>query len=95
MTTAYDSLEQLDFQSGYIRSVRQLREFRGGTKGDFIIRTQFLGSISSKTPLTYKFKIRSEKRYKRASSESWEDYPRVFKNDAELIEELQARLGIK
>lgn len=95
VTTAYDSLEQLDYQSGYIRSISQKREFSGGPDGDFVIRTQFLGSISSKTPLIYKFKIRSERGSKRGSSERWQPHDRVFKNDAELVEELQARLGIK
>ena len=94
VTTAYDSLEQLDYQSGYIRSISQKREFTGGPDGDFVIRTQFLGSISSRTPLIYKFKLRSEKSLKR-ERDNWKPYPRVFKNDAELVEELQARLGIK
>ena len=94
VTTAYDSLEQLDYQSGYIRSISQKREFTGGPEGDFTIRTQFLGSISSRSPLIYKFKLRAEKNVKR-EGDRWRPYDRVFKNDAELVEELQSRLGIK
>lgn len=96
VTTAYDTLEQMDFQSGYIRSVWQSRSFAGGPKeGPFSIKTQFVGTISSKKPLTYKFRISSRKYLDRESREKWEEYPRVFRINAELVEELQLRLGLK
>lgn len=96
VTTAYDTLEQMDFQSGYIRSVWQSRSFAGGSKeGPFSIKTQFVGTISSKNPLTYKFRISSRKHLDRDSAEKWEPYPRVFRINGELVEELQLRLGIK
>lgn len=94
VTSVYDGLEQLDNSSGYLRSVRKTRAFGSGTKR-FFIRTQFIGSFSGTAPLTYKYKIRSETKLEKESDESWEPYDRVFKNDAELSEELDTRLRVK
>jgi len=94
VTTYYDSLEQLDVLSGYIRSTpRERRWDFGDPRGPFFVRTQFLGSISSKEPLVYKFKLKAESRW--GNTLDWLEYDRVFKRDAELIEELTNRLGIK
>ena len=94
ITSAYDNLEQLDPTSGYIRSVRKIRDFIG-PKGIYFVSTQFICSISSKDPLTYKLKIVADTRLKTESKETWHPYNRVFKEDAQLIEELQSRLGLK
>ena len=91
----YDSLEQLDQQSGYLRSSPQIREFPKGPDGPFLVRTQFIGSISTQDPLTYKIKLVAQTRGKHESSESWAEFDRVFAQDAQLVEELQNRMGIK
>jgi hypothetical protein len=91
VTGRYSSLEQLDSSSGYLRSIPTVRKFRGPT-GDFRIRTRFICSISSKTPLVYKIRIESDFT---DNTVDWIPFSRVFKDDAALIEELQARLGIK
>lgn len=94
VTTAFDSLEQLDPLSGYLRSASRERRWDiGDPKGAFLVRTQFIGSLSSKDPLIYKLKIKSDFRWD--SWREWQPYERVFKEDAELIEELGGRLGIK
>ena len=95
VTSVYDSLEQLDQQSGYLRSTPQIREFPEGPDGPFLVRTQFIGSVSSQEPLTYKIKLVAQTRAKHASSESWTEFERVFSQDAQLVEELQNRMGIK
>jgi len=95
VTSVYDSLEQLDQQSGYLRSSSQIREFPKGPDGPFLVRTQFIGSISSQEPLTYKIKLVAQTRGKHESSESWAEFDRVFAQDAQLVEELQNRMGIK
>jgi len=92
VTSSYDSLEQMDVKSGYLRSVATVREFEG-PKGVFYIRTQFVAAISSTDPLVYKVKIASETR--RKDQEAWSPYERVFTKDAQLIEELQSRLSKK
>ena len=95
VTSVYDSLEQLDQQSGYLRSSPQIREFPKGPDGPFLVRTQFIGSISSQEPLTYKIKLVAQTRGKHESSESWAEFDRVFAQDTQLVEELQNRMGIK
>jgi len=91
VTTRYSSLEQLDNASGYIRTIYQVRSFKG-PKAGYKVRTRFISSIASKTPLVYKFRIESEISNPNGD---WAPYNRIFKEDAGLIEELQSRLGIK
>ena len=95
VTSVYDSLEQLDQTSGYLRSTPRVREFAKGPAGPFLVRTQFIGSISSKDPLTYKIKLTSTTRAKSDAAENWKEFDRVFSEDAQLVEELQSRLGLK
>ena len=91
VTSRYPSVEMLDSNSGYIRSVYSIRKFKS-SKNEYQIRTRFICTISSKEPLVYKMKIESEKAELR---QDWEPYFRVFKEDAQLVEELQSRLSIK
>ena len=91
VTSRFPSLEMLDAASGYMRSVYVTQKFTG-PDGDYQVRTRFICSISSKTPLVYKLKIESEMS---AGHQDWAPYDRVFKPDAQLIEELQGRLGVK
>ncbi|HEV7299513.1 MAG TPA: PEGA domain-containing protein [Tepidisphaeraceae bacterium] len=92
VTTRYSNLEQMDQASGYLRSVGLTRTFRTPGRGEFSVRTYFIGTIAQAEPLVYKVKIVSER------SEvpgMWEPYDRVFTGDQELIDELQNRLGTK
>lgn len=86
VTSSYPSLEMIDAVSGYMRSVYSIRRFKG-PNGDIQVRTRFICSISSKTPLVYKIKIESEMS---VPHQNWASYDRVFKEDAQLIEEIQA-----
>ena len=95
VTSLYDSLEQLDQTSGYLRSTPRIKEFTKGPEGPFFVRTQFIGSISSVTPLTYKIKLISKRRLKSESDDNWKEFDRVFSEDALLVEELINRLGLK
>lgn len=90
VTGRYPSLEMVDAASGYARSVYSMRRFKG-PNGDIEVRTRFICSISSKTPLVYKMKIESDIS---APHQGWVPYDRVFNEDAELIEEIQSRLGV-
>jgi hypothetical protein len=93
VTGCYPSLEMIDAASGYMRSVYNIRKFgRPGSGEEFEVRTRFICSISSKSPLVYKMKIESEWS---TPQQDWAPYDRVFKQDAELVEELQSRLGVK
>ena len=95
VTSLYDSLEQLDQASGYLRSTPRIKVFSKGPEGPFFVRTQFIGSISSADPLTYKIKVISKRRLKGESDENWKEFDRVFSEDALLVEELTNRLGLK
>ena len=91
VTSRYSSLEQLDNTSGYMRTIYQIRRFKGPS-AEFRVRTRFLCSIASKTPLVYKFRIEAESS---DATGDWVPYTRVFKEDAALVEEVQNRLGVK
>src|SRR5439155_10565327 len=92
VTGRYASIEQMDNSSGYLRSVAIARSFKHPVNGDYTIRTQFLGAVSSREPLVYKMEIMSQQS---TPTGAWVPYDRVFKEDAQLLEELQARLGTK
>ena len=106
VTGDYSSLEMLDAASGYMRSVYNIRRFgQPGSGAEFVVRTRFICTISSKSPLVYKMKIESEwsapQRVgglfapQQSVQSDWLPYDRVFKPDAQLVEELQSRLGVK
>lgn len=89
VTDRYSSLEVMDPVSGYIRSVPLTETFRHPSRGEYTVRTQFLGSIANLNPLTIKIQIRSEESDKMGR---WRPYNRVFAEDAKLVEEIRDRL---
>ncbi|HSV14609.1 MAG TPA: hypothetical protein VLI90_10130 [Tepidisphaeraceae bacterium] len=92
VTGRYSSIEQMDNASGYLRSVAIARAFKHPVNGEYTIRTQFLGAVSSRDPLVYKMEILAQQS---TANGNWVPYDRVFKEDAQLLEEMQARLGTK
>jgi len=90
VTGRYSSIEQMDNSSGYLRSVPITRAFKHPIYGEYRIRTQFLGAVSSRSPLIYKMKIVAEQS---TANGQWIPYERVFKEDAQLLDEMQTRLG--
>lgn len=94
VTGYYPDLEMIDVPSGYIRSVYTVRQFGApAANGSFQVRTRFVCTIASKTPLVYKIKIESEMSMQPYGE--WAPYSRVFNQDQSVIEELQNRLGVK
>lgn len=94
VTGYYPDLEMIDVPSGYIRSVHTTRQFGPPAgKSSFQIRTRFVCTIASKTPLVYKIKIESEQAG--PPYLDWTPFNRVFNQDEQVIEELQNRLGVK
>lgn len=92
VTSRYSNVEQMDPASGYIRSAPIVKSYQNPGRGEYSIRTQFIGSIVSTDPLVYKMKIQSE--YSDHPNQ-WIPYNRIFSADQQLIEELQNRLGLK
>jgi hypothetical protein len=95
VTTTYDSIEQMDQAAGYVRTSPKARVFQRGSRGNHMIRTYLVGAIASSDPLTYRFQIRSQVKPVNAPDHLLEDYNRIFPEDAQLIQELQMRLGIR
>ena len=94
VTGYYPDLEMIDVPSGYIRSVYTVRQFGQLASGSaFQIRTRFVCTIASKSPLVYKIKIESQ--ISSPPYDDWATYNRVFNQDESVIEELQNRLGVK
>lgn len=104
VTSRYSSLEMVDAASGYMRSVYIIKKFPH-SEGYRWVRTRFICSISSKTPLVYKMKIESESfiskndaaagRITDPQQQDWELYPRIFKEDQQLVDEITGRLSVK
>lgn len=92
VTSRYSNVEQMDPSSGYIRSAPITKTYQNPGRGEYSIRTQFIGSIVSTDPLVYKMKIQSE--YSDHPNQ-WVPFDRIFSADQQLIEELQNRLGLK
>jgi len=92
VTERYAVIEQMDSSSGYLRSVPTSRTFKHPVYGTRTIRTQFVGDIASSNPLVYKMQISSQIS---TPDGGWTPFDRVFKEDAQMVEELQSRLGTK
>lgn len=92
VTGRFVNIEQMDKASGYIRSAAMSRTFTHPMRGEFTVRTQFIGSIAQSDPLVYKLRIESVSVDKSGMTRP---YDRVFKEDAVLVQELQSRLGIR
>ncbi len=92
VTDRFPSIEQMDPSSGYLRSIPISHTYKHPIYGEHTIRTQFTGTISSRDPLVYKMMIVSQES---TAAGTWVTYDRVFKEDAQMVEELQSRLGTK
>lgn len=89
VTSRYDALEQIDASSGYLRSTPHLKSFKVNAN-TLRARNQFYCALASPDPLVYKIKVASDIGY---VGGDWKAYGRIFKADADLVNELMARLG--
>lgn len=92
VTSRYPSLEMIENGSGYLRSVYLIRKFKS-RKGELQVRTRFVGNVTSMDPLLYKLKIESE--FRDTGDTDWSPYDRIFREDEQLVEEIQGRVGVK
>ena len=96
VTTNYDSIEQVDSESGYMRSTYKIQTFKS-SQGILRIRTQFICAVADRTPLVYKVKIVSQKcesirDIDTIREDQWKPHNRIFKSDKDMLEELLNRL---
>ena len=89
VTSRYANIDTMDNTSMYLKAIPVVKRFRHPERGEVMIRTQFYGAINSTDPLVYKVKLDSE--YSDRTGQ-WVPYNRVFKEDADLVEEIQNRL---
>lgn len=91
VTKRYVGIAQLDPESGYIQSDKKEKTFQT-VRGTFRLRSEFIAAIEQQKPLKYKMKILSKWS---VNGVDWNPYPRVFKEDALLIEEIRDRFAEK
>lgn len=89
-TARYLEIEQLNFESGYLRSAYVAKKFPS-PKGEFYVRTRFIAAIASQNPLMYKVKVTAEWAFPGAT---WNPYNRVFKEDLAMVEDIRSRFGM-
>lgn len=89
-TARYLELEQLNYESGYLRSVYVAKKFPS-PKGEFFVRTRFIAAITSQDPLIYKIKVTAEWAY---PGGKWSPYGRIFKEDVAMVEDIRSRFGM-
>lgn len=88
VTRRFQELKEYDFTSGYLVSLPKIKKFET-SRGVFLLRTKFLATVMERNPLTYRLKIESH--WSDIGGNKWNLYPRVFKEDAELVTELMER----
>ena len=94
VTDRYTHLALLDNISGHLESATYSREFPHPTNKSVTVRTQLVAAISSQQPLVYKVKVVSQSSYGSAP-DKWTDFPRVFPEDADLINKIRAQVGVQ
>jgi hypothetical protein len=94
VTDRFTHLTVLDATSGHLESATHQKEFPNPSQGSMTIRTQLVASISSEQPLVYKVKLVSQVGYG-ASPDKWTDYPRVYKEEAKLIDSIRDQIGVR
>jgi hypothetical protein len=90
-TNRYGAVQQMNETAGYLRSEWFSKTFPHPTHTNMTVRTQLVTNIVSRDPLVYEVMIRSELGYSDAP-EKWEPYPRVYKEDEQLVKDLLNRL---
>jgi hypothetical protein len=93
ITGRYEGLEKLEEKSGYIESAPATHHFDHPYRKGATVRTQLQGNIASIDPLVYKLTIKSEIAYDDAP-DKWEPYPRVMKEDDELVAKIRKAIEI-
>ncbi len=90
--TYYDELEQIDRETGYLRTAWVYKSYPNRT-----VRTRVIVKINNREPLKYSIKISSEENSDRTKLDSRDDddykpWDRVLNQYKEIISEMQSRL---
>lgn len=83
------NVKELNYESGYLQTKYTVRKFE--TKnGEFLLRCQLIATLVSSEPLIYRIKDVAEWS---GNGVQWHPYNRIFHEHAEMITEIQDRLG--
>ena len=88
VTKRFPELKEYDYNSGYLVTQFKKKSFKT-SRGTFLLRAKFIATVMETNPLTYRMKLVSE--WSDQEELKWHPYPRVFVEDAQLIEELMER----
>ena len=88
VTKRFPELKEYDYNSGYLVTEFKKKSFKT-SRGTFLLRAKFIATVMETNPLTYRMKLVSE--WSDQEESKWHPYPRVFIEDAQLIEELMER----
>lgn len=88
VTKRFTDLNNFDFKSGYLTTIVKIKSYET-KRGKFLLRSKFTATIMDKDPLTYRLKLDSQ--WSSGEGVTWNPYPRVFTEDAQLIKELMNR----
>ncbi|MGD0540643.1 MAG: PEGA domain-containing protein [Tepidisphaeraceae bacterium] len=89
VTSRHSDIAKMDAASGYLATAPITRSYKSG---EVTIRTTFYANIIADKTISLRFKIESERCEANGTFVPWH---RVFKEDVQLVEELQDRLGVK
>jgi len=89
VTSHHSDIAKMDAVSGYVATAPITRSYKSG---EVTIRTTFYANIIADKTISLRFKIESERSEANGTFTPWH---RVFKEDQELVQELQDRLGVK
>jgi len=92
VTEHYSGIQVMDAQSCYISSLPRVKSYTSSSGAQCYLRTYMIGSIFTSSPLIYQVKIVAERS---DGGDNWVPWQRVYRQDKELVEEIQQRLGIK
>ncbi len=91
VTEYYSELTNQDSEAGYIAAKQREKRFKRGPTATVLVRNQFFCSLATRSPLVYKIKIESQLN----ENGTWRPFDRIFKKDAKLITDVEARLVLQ
>ncbi len=83
------NIMELNYESGYLQTKYTVKKF-DTRNGEFLLRCQLIANLVSSEPLIYRIKDVSEWS---GNGVQWHPYNRILNEHAEMITEIQDRLG--
>lgn len=88
VTEHYELAPARDPESGYIATKEKVVRFSRGPTATVQVKNAFFSKIAHKTPLIYEVTFKSQIQ----ENGEWTDFPRIFEEDAPLLDAVRTRL---